>query len=88
MGGGGGELQEEELQGRQAAAPASVSLSVPSPQDGRQVLLHRHLLAVAAVAVREDAVRVALGQQLLLAGVHQGSSAGGGETPLQRQTQR
>lgn len=42
----------------------SNSLSVPFPQDRRQVLLDGHLLPVAAVAVGEDPVRVALGQGL------------------------
>lgn len=46
------------------ASFASNSLSIPFPQDGGQVLLDGHLLPVATVAVREDAVRVSLGQGL------------------------
>lgn len=39
-------------------------LFIPFPQDCRQVFLDSHLFPVAAVAVREDSVRVALGERL------------------------
>lgn len=46
------------------ASFVSISLSIPFPKDRSQVFLHRHLLSVAAVAVRENPVRVSLGQRL------------------------
>lgn len=52
------------LQICQPASFVSNSLSIPFPEDCRQVFLDRHLLSVAAVAVREDPVRVSLGQGL------------------------
>ena len=52
------------LQICQPASFVSNFLSIPFPQDGRQVLLHCHLLSVAAVAVCEDPVWVSLGQGL------------------------
>lgn len=52
------------LQICQPASFVSNSLSIPFPEDRRQVFLDRHLLSVAAVAVREDPVRVSLGQGL------------------------
>lgn len=45
---------------------ASISLSIPFAQDCGQILLHGHLLPIATVAVRENPVRVALGQRLVL----------------------
>lgn len=45
---------------------ASISLSIPFAQDCGQILLYSHLLPIATVAVRENSVRVALGQRLFL----------------------
>lgn len=52
------------LQICEPASFVSNSLSIPFPEDGRQVFLDCHLLSVAAVAVCEDPVRVSLGQGL------------------------
>lgn len=52
------------LQVRHPTSFVPNSLSIPFPEDRRQVFLHRHLLSVAAVAVCEDPVRVSLGEGL------------------------
>lgn len=52
------------LQVRHPTSFVPNSLSIPFPKDRRQVLLDRHLLSVAAVAVCEDPVRVSLGEGL------------------------
>lgn len=58
-------IQEREmLQVRHPTSFVPNSLSIPFPEDRRQVLLDRHLLSVAAVAVCEDPIRVALGEGL------------------------
>lgn len=57
--GGGGVLQV-----RHPTPFVPNSLSIPFTEDRRQVLLDRHLLSVAAVAVCEDPIRVPLGEGL------------------------
>lgn len=52
------------LQVRHPTSFVPNSLSIPFPEDRRQVFLDRHLLSVAAVAVCEDPVRVSLGEGL------------------------
>lgn len=52
------------LQVRHPTSFVPNSLSIPFPEDRRQVFLDCHLLSVAAVAVREDPVRVSLGEGL------------------------
>lgn len=52
------------LQVRHPTSFVPNSLSIPFPEDRRQVFLDRHLLSVAAVAVCEDPIRVSLGEGL------------------------
>lgn len=59
--GGGDFFPLWTLQISKPASFVSKSLSVPSAQNCGQIFLDGHLLSIAAVAVREDPVRVTLG---------------------------
>lgn len=57
-------VSNSSLQIRYSTSFVFNPLFIPFPQDGRQVFLDSHLFPVTAVAVREDSIRVALGEWL------------------------